>query len=129
MGCGKTIRGIVTDGLGEGKFFMSLPHYKQEIKKKIGFLAFPGTLNMKVDKDQFGLLDRKDSIFISGFEENEKKFGSVSCFKAKIGNISGAIIVPEISKHKDILEFISDKNLRVELGLKNNDGLEIVLGD
>ncbi|MBL7056621.1 CTP-dependent riboflavin kinase [Candidatus Woesearchaeota archaeon] len=129
MGSGETVRGVVTEGLGEGKFFMSLPRYKKEIMDKLGFDAFPGTLNLRIEKNKSDLLENQNKIVINGFEENGQKFEEVYCFKAKIKNISGAIIIPEITKHKNTLEFISDKNLRQELKLENEDNVKIILMD
>ena len=48
-GNNKVLSGIVVKGLGEGSFFMSMGHYKKEIKKKLGFNAYEGTLNIKIN--------------------------------------------------------------------------------
>ena len=107
---------MVVSGLGEGSYFMSMPHYKKEIKEKLGFEAFPGTLNIKA-KEKIGVENSK-KITISGFGKNGKKVGGVSCWKARIDKIEGAIIIPEISKHKDILEFIAPVSVKSSLGIK-----------
>ena len=52
------MEGIVTSGLGEGYFFMSMEHYKKEIKEKLGFEAYPGTLNLKIDEEQIDSLKK-----------------------------------------------------------------------
>ena len=122
------IRGIVTAGLGEGAFFMSMPHYKKEIKKKLGFDAYPGTLNLKVDQEQMYPLKKIDPIKIIGFKENNKTFGGAICYKAKIDHIDGAIIIPDINKHKeDIIEFIAPVNVKSELNVKDGDKVRIEL--
>ena len=51
-GNSKIIDGTVVTGLGEGAFFMSMDHYKKEIKNKLGFDAYPGTLNIKISKNR-----------------------------------------------------------------------------
>ena len=122
------IAGIVISGLGEGAYFMSMSHYKKEIKEKLGFDAYPGTLNIKIDKEQKSKLKIINPIKLIGFKENNKTFGGVSCYKAKIGNIDGAIIIPDINKHKeDIIEFIAPVNVKSDLNIKDGDEVKIQL--
>jgi len=122
----KTIKGIIVSGLGEGAHFMSIQHYKQEIKRKLGFDAYPGTLNLKINKNRDNLLKGLNTIKIIGFALNDKNFGGASCVKAKIRDIGGAIIVPEINKNpENILEFIAPIHIKSALNLKNNDEIEI----
>ena len=129
MGSGnKIIKGTIAKGLGEGAYFMSMPHYRNEIKKKLGFDAYPGTLNLKTDKNQTGLLKNVNQIKIVGFKKNNKIFGGASCYKAKIKNINGAVIIPDITKHKDsIVEFIAPVHLKSQLKMKDGDKIKINL--
>jgi|TARA_B100001971_G_C18164519_1_gene523381 riboflavin kinase len=122
---GKFIEGVVEEGLGEGKLFMSLDHYKKEIKGKLGFDAFEGTLNIKVNNSDLKLLN--NPIKIEGFEKDNKKFYGVDCYKAKIKDIDGAVIIPELSRHKDTIEFIAPVHLKSELNIKDGDKIKIEL--
>lgn len=127
MGDGYIV-GIVTAGLGEGTFFMSMDHYKKEIKKKLGFDAYPGTLNLKVEYGQLYPFKKINPIKIMGFKKNNKIFGGAICYKAKIDDIDGAIIIPDITKHKnDIIEFIAPINLKSGLDIKDGDKIKIQL--
>jgi len=63
---GDVLEGTVTRGIGEGALFMSMDHYKKEIKKKLGFGAFPGTLNIKTKENWKESLEKKDKIIIRG---------------------------------------------------------------
>jgi len=120
------LEGTVTSGLGEGAFFMSMEHYKEEIKKKLGFETFSGTLNIKTDKESIDSLKKINPIIITGFKKNNKTFGGVSCYKAKINDIDGSIIMPHINKHKDnIIEFIAPISLKSELNIKDGDKVKI----
>ena len=129
MGDGKAIiSGTVTAGLGEGAHFMSMGHYKKEIKTKLGFVAYQGTLNIKIGKSQPNLLKSRNKIKISGFEKDGKKFGSASCWKAKIQGITGAIIMPEINKHRgNIIEFIAPVKIKPKLKINDVEKREIEL--
>jgi len=125
---GIVIEGIVIKGLGEGALFMSIDHYKKEIKNKLGFDAYPGTLNLTIKEDQLISLKQFNPIKIAGYKKNGKMFGGISCYKAKINNMHGAIVIPDINKHKkDILEFIAPVNLKSALKIKDGDKIKIEL--
>ncbi|MBI2658121.1 CTP-dependent riboflavin kinase [Candidatus Woesearchaeota archaeon] len=123
----KSFSGIIIRGLGEGAYFMSMQHYKNEIRKKLGFDAYPGTLNLKAGKKQIEMVKKSLSIRIGGCRTNGKTFGGAGCRRARIKNIDGAIIVPDLGKHKDILEFIAPIHLKSELNLKDNDKIKVEL--
>ena len=124
----KVILGIIVRGLGEGTYFMSMRHYQKEIKKKLGFDTYPGTLNLKVEKKQIDLLKKINPIKIAGFKKDNKTFGGADCYKAKIKSINGAIIVPHLTKHKkDIIEFIAPVHLKSGLKLKDGDRIKVEL--
>ena len=119
------MEGIVVRGLGEGAYFMSMEHYRKEIKNKLGFDAFPGTLNIRINKNT-GFLENYKALRIEGYRKGDQVFGGASCYKAKIDDISGFIIVPDINKQKeDIIEFIASVNIRSKLNLKGNDKVKI----
>jgi len=120
-----SIEGIIVKGMGEGKMFMSMPHYKNEIKKKLGFEAYPGTLNIKT-KFNTKMLVKTKPILLEGFSSGEKVFGGAKCYSSSIYNINGAIIVPDFTKHeKDIVEFIAPVHIKTELNLNNGDKIKI----
>lgn len=124
----KSISGIITKGLGEGAYFMSMPHYRQEIKKKLGFDPYPGTLNLKVNENRENFFKAAKAIMITGYKSGGKTFGGASCYKAKVKNISGAVIVPEINKNsKNIIEFIAPVHVKSALNLEDDDRIEIEL--
>ena len=119
--------GTIVRGLGEGTYFMSMQHYQKEIKKKLGFDSYPGTLNLKVSKNQINLLKKIKPIKIEGFKRNNKSFGGVNCYKAKIKNINGSVIVPDLTKHKDVIEFIAPVHIKSELKIKDGDKIKVDL--
>ena len=123
----KTLNVIIVRGLGEGAFFMSMRHYQQEIKKKLGFEVYPGTLNLKVGKKQKDILKSIKPIKIDGFKSGNKTFGGANCYRAKIKNINCSIIVPDLTKHKDVIEFIAPVHLKSELKLKDGDKIKVEL--
>ncbi len=125
MGDKNVFVGCIIRGLGEGTYFMSMQHYRDEFKKKLGFNAYPGTLNLKITKKEFESLKNKLNIKIGGFKLKNKIFGAVNCCKAKIKNINGAIIIPELTKHKNIIEFIAPVHMKSGLKLKDGDKVRV----
>lgn len=119
--------GVIVRGLGEGAYFMSMNHYRKEIKSKLGFNAYPGTLNLKVNAKLLDVLKNKKSIKISGFKSRNKTFGGASCYRASIKNINGSIIVPDLTKHKGVVEFIAPVHVKLELKIKDGDKVKVEL--
>lgn len=121
------ITGKVTSGLKEGRFYISQPRYQEQFMKKLGFRAFPGTLNLVIDPIKVKLfLSRRESIRIKGFRDKDRSYSdSISC-KVVIEGIEAAIIIPERTHHPEqIIEIISPYNLRKKLKLK--DGQKVTI--
>ena len=122
------IKGTVTSGKGNGRNYLLEEEYLQQCKRKLGFIPYPGTLNIKIDErdmKKFGKLKQGHAIILHGFKKNSKVFGSVKCFRAMLMGKDVVIVVPEKSFYTDIMEIISDKNLRNELTLKDGDCVEV----
>ena len=125
------IRGLVTEGLKDGKYYLSLNEYKKRIKDKLGFKPFPGTLNIRLSIESRDLkerLKRMNGIEIDGFKKGNRIFGSIKCFNCEINGIKSSIIIPERTHYdSSILEIISPYELRKKLNLKNGDELIVRL--
>ncbi|MBI2557829.1 CTP-dependent riboflavin kinase [Candidatus Woesearchaeota archaeon] len=124
---GMILNGTVVRGLGEGAYFISMRHYQKEIKKKLGFNAYPGTLNLRVDKKQTGIFKNIAPIRIDGYRSGNKTFGGASCYKAKIKNTSLYFIMPDLTKHKNVVELIAPFRLKSKLKLKDGDKIKVKL--
>ena len=63
---GKTyaLNGAVVSGIGEGKYYMSLPAYKEQFKTHLGFEPYPGTLNIRLNHASIPI--RKKSMRSNG---------------------------------------------------------------
>ena len=116
------IDGEVTTGLGKAAYFLSQEFYSTEFKKNLGFIPFPGTLNVIVSEKY---LDEINEIKnnCDNLIKPEEGFGAVKFIEAKVnGNINGAIVFPAKTTHEEnYLEIISECKLRDELNLKDGD--------
>ncbi len=120
------IKGVVFSGKGEGSKFISFPWVKEQIKEKLGFDPYPGTLNLKLTKEQIrprNLLKKAEAIEISP----AKGFNCGKCFKAKLANnLECAIVIPDILNYPEhVIEIIAPTNLRKQLNLKDGDSVEV----
>lgn len=112
------LKGDVVSGMGEGAYYMSLKGYTQQFQKKIGYIPFPGTLNIKLEQPEHieavSQFDAIDGVFIDGFADGKRTYGWAKCFKSKLNNsIDCELIRLERSHHdKTIVELISKRNLR-----------------
>lgn len=119
-----SITGILVDGLGQGSYY--LKKYRKKIKNKLNMLVYPGTLNLKVKKEKIQpFLNSLAPLRIKSFKTTERTFGEVICYKIKFKNTQAAIVVPERTRYFDIIEIISEHNLRKKFNLKTGDKITI----
>ena len=116
------INGEVTSGLGKAAFFLSQDFYTSEFKKNLGFVPYPGTLNVVVSEEYLDEINEiKDSC--ENLIKPDDGFGAVKYIEAKLNdNINGAIVFPAKTTHNEnYLEFIAEDKLRDKLNLKDED--------
>lgn len=126
------LEGTVVSGLGEGQYYISIDGYSMQFAEKLGFLPFPGTLNVKVKEyclDVRKRLEELPYIRIDGFSDGMRTYGASDCYPAEIGGIRGFIIVPERTHYQiDLLEIIAPVKMRDVLELKDGDDVTVVIG-
>ncbi len=126
-----TIEGIVFTGIGEGAYYTSKEVYRKQFIEKLGFDPYPGTLNLKLTTD-YDLKTRTEletypAIDIEGFKNENRTFGLVKCYPAKINNKVKGAIVSALRSHYDIsvLEVIASVCLRKYLKLKDGHKVKV----
>src|SRR5574342_1067612 len=111
-------KGTIISGMGEGAYYMSMKGYTKQFKSKLGYVPFPGTLNVKLKDKKFveakHELDTHDGIRINGFSDGKRTYGWVKCYPAKINNsVDGMIITLERTHYDDsIIELISQTSIK-----------------
>ncbi len=130
------LEGVLVSGMGEGAYYMGLEGYTRQFKSKIGYVPFPGTLNVRLDervyleaKRQF---DGMDGVTIDGFSDGQRTYGWVRCFSAVLnGTTKCQLVVLERTHHGDsIIELISKVCIREDAGLVDGSrvSLKIPIG-
>lgn len=130
---GLEIEGELVSGMNEGAYYMSHRGYTEQFESRIGYVPFPGTLNLRLDKkpDQHAasLLKGLEGIRIDGFSDGQRTFGWVKVFKCVVNDsIDCGLIVLERTHHNDtIVELISKVCIREAIGLNDGDAVSVMI--
>lgn len=122
--------GEVVSGLFQGAYYISKEGYQRQIIHKLGFEAFPGTLNVKIKEEEYNKrqkLERGLSIRLEGFKDEERAFGAARVYPCIINDEEeGAMIVAERSSHDySVMEIISPLYLRRKMELADGDKIKL----
>jgi len=122
--------GTVFSGISQGAYYINQNFYKNQIKKKVGFYPYPGTLNLRImgdDLEKRRKLDKIPYITINGFRNVNRAFGGGRCYPLMINNeVEGALIIADRTRYDtSVLEVISPINLRERFDLKDGDKVRV----
>lgn len=120
------IKGRVFSGKGKGAKFTRLPWVEGQIREKLGFTPYPGTLNLKLtEKDvenraSLEEVEAQDILPTSGFNRGR-------LFRAYLrDDVKCAVVIPQIPGYPDdVVEIISQTNLREKLKLEDGQSVEV----
>ena len=127
-------KGTIISGMGEGAYYMSMKGYAKQFKSKLGYIPFPGTLNVKLKDKEFieakRSLDAHPAIMVNGFSDGKRTYGWVKCYPARINNtVNAAVILLERTHHDDsIIELISRENIKKSIKLSTGSNITIRVG-
>ena len=145
VGVTMRIEGTVSSGLGRAHIFMSQQHYQEQFKAIIGRSAWPGTLNVQVEGESLkeyrklrvsaGLDEGESSDVtahrIKGFDRDGVSFGGATAFLGKfLVNEEAhdcAILIPDLTRHEDVVEVIAGVFLRESCSVDDGDRVSISL--
>lgn len=125
------LQGTLVSGMGEGAYYMSLKGYTRQFKARIGYVPFPGTLNVKIGKkEQVEALRQLNAIpgaKIDGFSDGKRTYGWVKCFGCTVnGKVACHVIQLERTHHdQSVIELISKVEIRKKMGLENGDKVSV----
>ena len=125
------LKGTLVSGMGEGAYYMGLKGYTKQFQSKIGYIPFPGTLNVRLDQkihqESIKQFETLNGIKIKSFSDGKRTYGWGKCFSAKLNNsINCQLIVLERTHHDDsVIELISKVCLRKNAKLKDGSKVSI----
>ena len=118
-------RGKVFFGTGNGKKFVGLPWVKQQIERKLGFLPYVGTLNIRLTEEGMKkkiLLENVKGMVV----EPQAGYCPGIMFKACIGALECAVVIPQVPNYSsDVLEIIAPVCLREKLKLADGSSVTV----
>lgn len=127
--------GRVSEGVGEGEHFVSLPGYHEQFVDRLGYEPFPGTLNLHLDDHSVKMrtrLEAVEGISIDEWEEDGRTYGAATAYPARLETETedvyreAHVLVPERTHHGDEqLEIIAPDELRDELDLDDDEVITV----
>ena len=119
------LNGKVFTGKGEGKKFVSLPWVERQIREKLDFTPYAGTLNIRLSGEELQqkkLLAKAKRLEI----EPEKGYCTGILIKAKITGLNCGIIVPQVPAYpSDVIEVVAPVFLRQLLHLADGSVVDV----
>ena len=133
------IVGEVSEGMGEGGYYVRNQNYYKQFQVKLGFKPYFGTLNLQFSDLNKKLLEEslknQIPVKIDGFKAEGRTYGSVDCYDCLISRldsqekkIKAAILKIDRTHHKkNIVEVLAEPYLRDKLKLKDGDRVRVEL--
>jgi riboflavin kinase len=124
------LEGELFSGLGEGSYYIGQEGYRKQVKEKLGFDPYPGTLNIRLKpsyESATTVLEDLSLVPIMGFRAEGRSFGPAKCARALINDSAEAAIVLALRSHygADVVEIIAGENLRKRLRLREGDTVRV----
>lgn len=118
----KTIKGKVITGQGKAVEFTQLDWVVDQCRQKLGFVPFPGTLNLKVEGSYVGLLRDLKQRAVIELCPPQAAHCTAKSFIVSMKGIRAAVVVPLVEHYpEDVLELIAPVKLKEALGIKDDD--------
>ncbi len=132
MAARHTFHGTLFTGIGKGAYYVGHPGYKRRIREKLGYVPYPGTLNLRLstqsDIGHRKKLREKNGARIEPFEHGGERFSGLNCFDGEMNGVRVNLLIVEITHYDDsVLELISPVYLRGELGFRDGDRVAVTI--
>lgn len=144
-----TLSGVLVSGMGEGAYYMTLDGYTRQFRSKVGYVPFPGTLNVRLGGRRHmdavrRLKSERAGKMIDSFSDGRRTYGWAICYPAllragpaaagggddtadsKTAEVQCDLITLERTHHDDsIIELISAVCIREATGI--SDGSDVTV--
>ena len=118
------LTGKVVTGAKQASLFTQLDWVMKQCGEKLGFIPFPGTLNLEIVADDLGLMNALKKEKGLELLPPDPNFCIATVLPIHIGSYEGAIVVPaegENIHNEKIVEIISGEKLRSALNIEDGD--------
>lgn len=124
------ISGRLVKGAGKAAFFTGLDWVMAQCKEKLGFIPFPGTLNLEMDEAAIRAIDALPDEQWEEFIPPDQSFCSSRVLAVMAGPVRAALIRPsfEVNIHgRHVVELLAPVCLRQVLALADGAPVEVSL--
>lgn len=123
----KKLKGTVFSGMNEAEEYLGMKPYKNRLEEAIGFIPFPGTLNVRSNKEDIKELEEAlDPKVVESFEWENDEFSGLEIYNIKIDGIKAYYLDIEITDYaNEVMEIIAEHKLREKLSLEDGDEVTI----
>ena len=115
------LSGTVVSGRGEGRKYVELEWVKQQVKDKLGFDPYPGTLNLRLDEENVKrrvLLEKDAKLRLC----HSEGYCTGLLFKASLDGVACGVVIPQVENYpENVLEVVASVNLKQKLRLRDGD--------
>lgn len=82
-----TLSGVLVSGMGEGAYYMTLDGYTRQFRSKVGYVPFPGTLNVRLSGRRHmeavrRIKSERVGRMIDSFSDGRRTYGWAVCYPA-----------------------------------------------
>jgi CTP-dependent riboflavin kinase len=124
------ITGKIVGGAKQGAFFTQLDWVQQQCLDKLGFVPWPGTLNLEIPMDHVAVIEEMKVTKGLELVSPDSYYCSGHVFPVSIERLPAAIVIPaeDVRMHaKNVIEIISPEMLKESLGVKDGDKVTITI--
>jgi CTP-dependent riboflavin kinase len=124
------IAGKIAGGAGEGAYFTQINWVQKQCQERLGFKPYPGTLNLEISREYLPIIESLNREVGIDLISPDPKFCNAKAFPVSLGNISGALIMPDekVRIHaKNIVEIIAPVNIKASLNVSDGDLISIAI--
>ena len=121
---------VVQSGVGKGAFFTQVDWVVRQCEDLLGFIPFPGTLNVQVCEKDLAKVDDFLSSTDGALVPDNPKFCTARIKKVLVNNVPAAVVLPseDVRIHESrVVEVIAPQRLKDLLGI--GDGDKVTLSD
>jgi riboflavin kinase len=121
------LNGKVFSGQGEGKKLIELPWVSRQIKEKLGFTPYHGTLNLRLSEESVKHRRTLEKAAVMRVCPAEG-YCTGLLFKAFIAGLECGVVIPEVENYpENVLEVVASVCLREKLQLRDGDEVTVTV--
>ena len=126
------ITGIIESGAGKGAYFTQVEWVVQQCAEKLGFIPFPGTLNVTIQDQDIPDVQRMLAAAEISLVPSDPAFCAARVQPVTVRGIPSALVLPseDVRIHENTtIEIISPCNLKRIFGLRDGDPIVVSTRD